>query len=105
MNIKVKQLYSYKNHPVLGWFIVTTESEDGTEKCESLQSPDSTVAEKRLENYEESIILDINLWNKTRAIARYRNIFLGIRSKEIHEKINNGDILLEDLNNEYKKEI
>jgi len=44
------------------------------------------------------VTLDKNYWDYSRTTAKYRNAFLGMTTKEVKQKIKDGDILLDDLN-------
>ena len=59
------------------------------------QSYNSMIAVKTNDN---KIELDRDTWDYSRTTSKYRNMFLGLTTKEIKAKIKSGEILLVNLN-------
>ena len=75
---------------------------------EWLQSYDSIIVKRYYEFhkgsngskdiYEPFIYLDKKYWNYSKTTSKYRNKFLGEKTKETQAKIDSGEYILTDLN-------
>lgn len=91
--MKVVQLTNSNNKPVANHFIIYTP--DAT----YLQSYKSIVVKTDFQDGKRVIYLDADTWDYSKTTAKYRNLYLGMTTKEIKDKIASGEIVLENLNN------
>jgi hypothetical protein len=71
-----------------------------TSNATYFQSYDSIIVKVIFEDDKRVIILDDYYWDYSRTTSKYRNQFLGTTTKEVEEKIANGEYRLEDLQRE-----
>jgi len=90
--MKVVQLKNDKGNVVQNHFIIY--SPDDTR----LQSYQSIIVRTTFEDGKRVIYLDADKWDYSKTTAKYRNLYLGMTTKEIKAKIASGDIKLTDLN-------
>ena len=88
---KVKQLANNQ-------FIIRRLIDENNNQQEWLQSYESIIARKNIINGNEEIRLDQKYWNYSKTTSKYRNKFLGEKTKETQAKIDSGEYLLTDLN-------
>ena len=91
MTTKVKQLANNQ-------FIIRRLIDENNNQQEWLQSYESIIARKNIINGNEEIRLDQKYWNYSKTTSKYRNKFLGEKTKETQAKIDSGDYILTDLN-------
>lgn len=89
MKTKVYSMTSPAGNPVANQFEIYTD------KGRFFQSYRSTIAQV---NRKGKIILDDYYWDYSRTTSKYRNLFLGMTTKEIKEGIKSGEIKLKNLN-------
>ena len=92
MMIKVKNMKSSKGNPVANQFEIRTN--DAT----YFQSYDTIIVKKSHD--EARVYLDRYYWDYSVTTGKYRNEFLGEGIAETRKKINSGEYILTDLNNE-----
>ena len=86
--MKVQNMVSSNGNSIPNQFIIT----DGNR--EIFQSYNSVIA--IIENGQ--IYLDDCYWNYSSTTSKYRNLFLGLTTKETKDKIKDGIIILKNLN-------
>ena len=94
--MKVSNFKSPRGNFVPNQFLITEK--DGTEIYQSYKT---TIAVRAITG---KIFLDEDSWNYSRTTSRYRNEFLGEKTKETKEKIKSGEYKLtnqKSLNNIY----
>ena len=91
MTTKVKQLANNQ-------FIIRRLIDENNNQQEWLQSYESIIARKNIINGNEEIRLDQKYWNYSKTTSKYRNKFLGEKTKETQAKIDSGEYLLTNLN-------
>lgn len=84
--VTVEQLVNDKGNKVMNHFIIHTP------EGKYLQSYDSIIA---FEDLEGNITLGVD-WDYSKTTREYRNQWLGMTSKELKEKIENGTIKIDN---------
>ncbi len=87
--MKVSNMISARGNTVPNQFVI----KDGD--WEYFQSYDWIIAKRALNG---QIYLDIEYWDYSITTSKYRNIFLGERTKETRCKIKSGEYILTTLN-------
>ena len=88
--MKVKNMTSPRGNKVANQFIITDNGD------EYFQSYRSIIAKRS----KGKIYLDDYYWDYSVTTGKYRNEFLGEGIAETRKKINSGEYILTDLNNE-----
>ena len=93
MTTKVKQLANNQ-------FIITDDNKNQYfQSCDSIIAKIPEVIDSSGNRYSLSkIILDKKYWNYSKTTRKYRNQFLGEKTKETQAKIDSGEYILTDLN-------
>ena len=89
--MQVSNLMSNKGNKIANQFNIIDD--DGNQY---FQSYDSIIA--KIVKYH-NIYLDEKYWNYSNTTAEYRNLWLGLTTKEIEQQISDGKIILTNLNN------
>ena len=95
--MKVSNMYSSNNNPVLNQFIITQPIGDQV-WIDTFQSYSSTIARVTHNHGIQSVELDEFYWNYSRTTGKYRNQFLGELTADTRKKIESGEYKLVDLN-------
>jgi len=88
--ISVKNMVSNAGNPVANQFVITDDY------CETFQSYETTIGLRYRSTGQ--IVLDDSAWDYSRTTSKYRNMWLGLDSKAVKEKIASGEITFADLN-------
>ena len=88
--MKVSNMQSTKMNDIPNQFIIKDS------EVEVFQSYSSIIV-KIIGN---TVYLDENKWNYSKTTSRYRSLFLGESTKETKSKIESGEYILCDLNND-----
>lgn len=89
--MQVENMTSSNGNKVANQFIIHTR------KGNLFQSYASLIAFEGLYKEERVILLDSYYWDYSKTTSKYRNMFLGMDTKEIKTKIADGSIKLVDL--------
>ena len=90
--MKVENMTSKNGGKIANQFIITGEKG----LTQYFQSYKSIIAQKNMDTGK--ILLDSKYWNYSKTTSKYRNLFLGLTTKEIEQKIKSGEYILTDLN-------
>lgn len=93
--MKIKNLIGLKGNSVRNQFQIVSDEGDYFQSYETMIAFIPKTLNKK-------IILDVNNWQSSRTTNKYRNLFLGMSTKEIEAEVKSGKIILEDLNKEEK---
>ena len=88
--ISVKNMVSNAGNPVANQFVITDDF------CETFQSYETTIGLRYRSTGQ--IVLDDSAWDYSTTTSKYRNMWLGLDTKAVKEKIASGEITLADLN-------
>ena len=88
--ISVRNMESSAGNPVSNQFIIMFDN------YESFQSYETIIGVKN--HSTGRIVLDDSAWDYSRTTSKYRNMWLGLDSKAVKEKIASGEITFADLN-------
>ena len=94
--MKVENMKSNRGNKVPNQFIITTETPEGN-KVEYLQSYQTIIAKKIYDHLGCDVVetfLDKSAYNYSVTTSKYRNIFLGVSSKDFRAS----NYILTDLN-------
>lgn len=99
---KITQMKSPRNgKSIANQFIITEEgcgANGNFIKKETFQSYEIIIAVKTVWKDRTDIELDENAWDYSNTTSKYRNIFLGMNTKEVEKAIKSGKIKLTKLN-------
>ena len=89
--MQVSNLMSNKGNKIANQFNIIDD--DGNQY---FQSYDSIIA--KIVKYR-TVYLDEKYWNYSKTTSKYRNIWLGLTTRETEQQISDGKIILTNLNN------
>lgn len=93
--MKVENMLSPNGNRVANQFLITDNNGN-----EYFQSYNSVIAKRS----KGQIYLDVSFWDYSVTTGKYRNLFLGEGIAETRKKIESGEYILTNLNEEFKVE-
>lgn len=100
--MKVQNMTSNNGNKIANQFIIYDDDKMGN-KIEYFQSYNSIIVKRIYDNIGSDVVetfLDSYYWDYSTTTSKYRNIFLGEKTKDTEKKIKQKIYILTDLNKE-----